>query len=120
MPKGLVYVLFGILFQAVSVSIIGGLLVFISATLGEIGTQWISRTGLILELMGLTMLVLEYVGFAQLGQSPARWWVRKLTTNGAADEDNPPLWPRQMVILIGIGAFVMGLALQLLGSWSFS
>lgn len=114
--RDLAYVAFGLLFQAVTLSIIGGILVSVSALRGAVGMEWLIRVGLALELMGLMMLFLEYVGFAQSGESPLRWWVRSL--GGRPRRESPPAtWPRQAVVVLGVAAIVLGLILQLLGSF---
>ena len=67
--------------------------------------------------MGLTLLVLEYVGLSQSGSSPLKWWVR--SHRGSAQPGaRPATWPGQAVIVLGVAAIALGLLLQLLGSFS--
>ena len=114
--KDVTHILFGIASQLVALSILGGVLVLVAVWRGGLGAEWVSRFGLILELLGLLVLFLEYLGVAQFGQSPLRRWIRSFTGTGNGEPPYSP-WPRQMVIILGVTALIMGLALQLLGSF---
>ncbi len=113
---------FGLLFQAVVLSLLGGVLIAVSAFRGVVGMEWLFRVGLALQLMGLTLLALEYLGFSQSGSSPLRWWVRShrgLAHRGSAQPGaRPAAWPGQAVVILGVAAIALGLALQLLGSFN--
>ena len=117
MSKGIVNGLFGIFFNLATAALIVGLLLIAGALRGSVEAVWVARTGIILEILGVSLFALEYVGVAQQGQSPLRWWLRKLIHDDITTP-TPALWPRQMVLLLGVGTLVTGLGLQLLSSWN--
>ena len=116
MSRGIINGLFGILFNVAAAALVMALLLLAGALVGGIDMVWLSRTGIILQILGISLFVLEFMGVAQQGQSPLRWWLGKL-----AHEDGntsmPSPWPRQMLLVVGAGSLVMGLLLQLLSSW---
>jgi hypothetical protein len=115
--KDLASVVFGLLFQAVALSIIGAILLAVSALRGTVELEWLARFGLALQLMGLMLLVLDYAGADRTGPSQLRWWVR-YHTGSAGPGSRPDTWPGQVVIILAVAALVVGLVLQLLGTFS--
>ena len=119
MRQGTVNFVFGLLFNVAVAALIAGALLFIGALRGSIDMVWVGRIGIAIEILGVAMLALDYVGVTQHGQSPLRWWLRRLI-NADSNAPMPTLWPRQVVLILGVGALVAGLALQLVSSWDLS
>ena len=117
MVRGLLNGLFGLLFNLATVTLVVGIILLIGALKGGADMVWLARTGLILEVLGISIFALEYVGITRHGYSPIRWWLRKLI--GQDERDSPVnLWPRQLVVTIGLAVVVAGLLLQFLSSWT--
>ena len=114
--KDLAGLVFGLLFQAVVLGIIGGILLPISALRGSVEMEWVARVGLVLQLLGIMLLLLDYAELDQSGPGRLRWWVRS-RSGSANGEVRPGAWPGQMVVILAVTAIVLGLALQLLGSF---
>jgi hypothetical protein len=115
--KDLAGLVFGLLFQAVVLAIIGGILLPISALRGSVEMEWVARVGLVLQLLGIMLLLLDYAELDQSGPGRLRWWVRSRSGSAANAEVRPGAWPGQMVVILAVAAIVLGLALQLLGSF---
>ena len=114
MTRGIINWLFGVFFNLVTATLIVGVALAAGAWRGTIEMAWLSRTGFILQILGVSLFAMEYMGVAQQGQSPLRWWLRRLAHDDLAA---PALWPRQMVLMLGGSALLVGLALQLVSSW---
>ncbi len=117
MSRGIINGLFGILFNLATAALVLAVMLLIGGLVGGVEMVWLSRTGIILQILGISLFVLEFVGVAQQGQSPLRWWISKLATDDV-NSSRPELWPRQMLLIIGAGTLIFGLLLQLLSSWS--
>ena len=117
MAAGIIVWFFGLLFNLAVAGLVVGVLLIMRALWGDVEMVWLNRAGLSLQVLGITLFTLEYVGVAQQGQSLLRWWLRKLT-RGDAGTVMPALWPRQMILIVGASALVLGLLLQVLSWWS--
>jgi len=116
MSRSIINGLFGLLFNIAAASLVVAVLLLVGALLGGIEMVWVGRTGIILQILGISLFVVEFMGVAQEGQSPLRWWLRRLAHEDG-ETSAPNLWPRQMLLIIGAGSLVMGLLMQLLSSW---
>lgn len=115
MNKGLIRWLFGLIFNITAVALLAGILVALGSLRGEVDTRWVGRMGVILQVLGILLLVLDYTGVVHEGQSPLRWWLRRLGRD--PEGVRPALWPMQAVTIVGVGALLLGLLLQLASSW---
>ncbi len=116
MSRGIINGLFGLFFNLAAAALVLAALLLIGGLAGDVEMVWLGRTGIILQILGVSLFVLEFVGVAQQGQSPLRWWIEKLATDEGNDS-RPEMWPRQMLLIIGAGTLIFGLLLQLLSSW---
>ena len=117
MSRVIINGLFGVLFNLATAALVLAVMLLIGGLVGGVEMVWLSRTGIILQILGVSLFVLEFVGVAQQGQSPLRWWINKLAHDDGSNS-RPELWPRQMLLIIGAGTLIFGLLLQLLSSWA--
>ncbi len=84
---------------------------------GTIDVLWLVRLGLILEVLGVVMFALEYIGSKRFGRGPIWWWLRKLElidTMGASSDS----LLRQATLLLMASVVVGGITLQFVSSFS--
>ena len=115
MSRGIANWLLGIFFNLAAALLFAGVLLTPGAVWGGVEPIWLSRLGIVLQLVGIMLLVADYLGFGQDGESPLRWWMARLKNRGA---DAPALWPRQTLLAVGVSTLVVGLFLQFLASWA--
>ena len=115
MSRGIAGWLLGIFFNLAAALLLAGVLLIPGAVWGGVEVVWLSRVGIVLQLVGVMLLAADYFGFGQDGESPLRWWIDRLDNR---DADSPSMWPRQALLTFGVSAVVMGLALQFMASWA--
>ncbi len=115
MSRGIASWLLGVFFNLAAALLVAGALMIPGAVWGGVEVVWLSRMGIVLQLVGIILLAADYFGFGQDGESPLRWWIDRLNSRGTG---SPAMWPRQTLLTFGASAVVMGLLLQFLASWA--
>lgn len=115
MPKEIANWLLGIFFNISAALLFAGALLIPGAIWGGIEVVWLSRVGIVLQLVGIMLLAADYFGFGQDGESLLRWWTARPNNR---EEGTPAMWPRQTLLTVGVSTLVMGLLLQFLASWA--
>jgi hypothetical protein len=115
MSRGIASWLLGVIFNLAAALLLTGVLLIPGAVWGGIEPIWLSRVGIVLQLVGIMLLAADYLGFGQDGESPLRWWLARLKNREAGA---PTLWPRQTLLTVGVSTLVAGLFLQFLASWA--
>lgn len=115
MSKGIASWILGIFFNLAAALLLAGALLAPGAMWRGVEVVWLTRTGIVLQLVGILLLAADYFGFGQDGYSPLRWWIDRLNSREA---DAPVLWPRQTLLTVWVSTLVMGLLLQFLARWA--
>lgn len=116
MKRAMINGLFGLFFNLFTASLVAGVLVFIGVLNGSVELVWLTRTGIVLEVLGVGLIALEFLGGARHRVSPSRWWLRKLLH----DNRGPGIslaWSRHSILGVSGVALLAGLLLQLLTRW---
>lgn len=115
MSRGIANWLLGIFFNLAAALLLAGVLLIPGAMWGGVEPIWLSRMGIVLQLVGIMLLAADYLSFGQDGESPLRWWIARLNNR---EVSAPALWPRQTLVTVGVSTLVVGLLLQFLASWA--
>ena len=78
MSKGIANRLLGIFFNLAAALLLAGALLIPGAVWGGVEVVWLTRMGIVLQLVGILILAADYFCFGQDGYSPLRWWIDRL------------------------------------------